>query len=188
MFLFRRGDTFIDNSGQTFREFLKDGFQGYRPTRGDWVSHINSLFPEARLKRTLEARSCDSLPERLACSLPALLTGVLYDARAFDEARALVEGLEPATVDAARLDLVTRGLGAELGRRPVRGYAERLVEIADGGLERRARLRKDGKDERVHLDALRTLVTQGKCPADELLAGIEASSISVAEIIRRSAI
>jgi glutamate--cysteine ligase len=188
MFLFRRGDAFIDNSGQTFRSFLQDGFQGHRATRADWISHVNSLFPEARLKRTLEARSCDSLPERLACSIPALLTGILYDARAFDEARALVEGLTVATVEAARLDLVTRGLGAELGGHPVQRLAERLIEIADGGLERRGRLSVQGKDERIHLDALRSLMSRGRCPADELLEGFDPSTDTTRAILSRSSV
>ena len=36
--------------------------------------------------------------------------------------------------------------------------AERLVSLAEGGLERRPRLSRDGRDERIHLARLKRLV------------------------------
>ena len=50
--------------------------------------------------------------------------------------------------------------------------AERVLEIASGGLERRARLNKSGKDERVHLAKLAALIEKGQCPADALVEGL----------------
>jgi glutamate--cysteine ligase len=188
MFLFRRGETFIDNAGQTFRAFLSEGFQGHRATRADWVNHLNSLFPEARLKRTIEARSCDALPARLTGAPPALLTGILYDARAFDEAQALVEGLDAERVEASRLEMVTQGLAARMAGRPVQELAERLAEIAAGGLERRARRLPDGRDERVHLEGIQELLARGRCPADEVLEGLDLSGDATGAILARTAI
>jgi glutamate--cysteine ligase len=189
MFLIRRGDTFIENTGQTFRSFLADGYQGYRATRTDWESHVNSLFPEARLKRTLEARSVDSLPRRMACAVPALLAGVLYDDRARDQARELVAPFDYDTVQAARPSLVELGLAGRIGQTPAQDLAERLLEIADGGLERRARLSREGKDERVHLDALRHLVASGRTPADDLIDGVDLESDDVTrDLIRQTAV
>ena len=169
MFLFRRGDAFIENTGQTFRSFLENGFEGHRAVLGDWVLHVNSLFPEARLKRTLEARSCDALPQRLACAVPALLTGLLYDDRAFDAATELVEGWRYEAVQAARGEMAAHALRARFEGQLVQAIAERVFQIAEGGLERRARLSENGQDERVHLDALRDLLERGQAPADALV-------------------
>jgi len=71
---------------------------GYeRATFGDWKMHLNTLFPEARLKSTLEVRSSDSLPSRLGCAVPALFTGILYDDQALSEADAFArEKMEEA--------------------------------------------------------------------------------------------
>jgi glutamate--cysteine ligase len=52
--------------------------------------------------------------------------------------------------------------------------AERLMDIAEGGLARRKIQRADGQDERVHLARLKDLVAHGSCPADELLAKVPA--------------
>src|SRR5690606_10895289 len=110
MFLLRRGGSIIDNSGQPFRDFLKNGFQGERATQQDWQLHVNSLFPEARLKSTLELRSVDSLPPRLASAVMALFTGLLYDASALADAGDLLKQVSFAEAEAARPDLVVRGL------------------------------------------------------------------------------
>ena len=45
MFLFKRGDEYIANTGQTFRSFLREGFQGHRATQRDWKLHLSTLFP-----------------------------------------------------------------------------------------------------------------------------------------------
>jgi glutamate--cysteine ligase len=169
MFFFRRGERLHLNSGQTFRSFLKDGFEGERPTRADWTQHLNSLFPEARLKSTLEIRSCDSLPRSLVSAIPALFVGLAYDTRAREAAQSLVRDWDFESVCAARAQVPVHGLDTELGGQTLRSHAERLLEIAAGGLSRRARCDAAGRDETIHLAALGQLVEAGKCPADRLL-------------------
>lgn len=172
MFLFKRGARVFTNSGQTFRDFWAHGYQGERATLSDWKLHLNTLFPEARLKNTLEVRACDALPSRLAASVPALFTGILYDERALSEAEKLAATLEIDAVFEARAQLVMHGLSATIGGVSARALAERLVEIADGGLSRRARLDGRGQDERVHLAPLAELVARGTTPAEQLLAAL----------------
>ena len=87
MFLFKRRERAIANTGQTFRSFMADGFEGERATLEDWRLHLNTLFPEVRLKRTIEIRGADGQTTDMACALPALWTGVLYDEQALAEAR-----------------------------------------------------------------------------------------------------
>src|SRR5579884_692237 len=92
MFLFKRDGHAVANTGQTFRSFWKSGFGGHAATQDDWRLHLNTLFPDVRLKKTIEVRAADVQSMGLACALPALWTGVLYDGRALAEAEALVEG------------------------------------------------------------------------------------------------
>ena len=172
MFLVKRGYEVIENTGQTFRAFMKDGFKGHRPTLKDWETHLNSLFPEVRLKRILEVRGADSLPANLVCALPALWTGILYDARALDQADELTASFTAAELEAIRPAVAERALGALFRGAPLAALAERVLDIASGGLARRARLNKNGKDERVHLAKLSALVEKGWCPADALVEGL----------------
>lgn len=187
MFLIKRNGQVLANTGQTFRDFLANGYRGERATVADYKVHLNTLFPEVRLKNTLEVRGCDTLPLELAPSVPALFTGILYDERALEQAEALVAPLSFDVIQAARPELVTRGLEARIGDRSVRALAESLLEIAAGGLDRRARRDEKGRTERVHLEPLAARVLRGRTPADELLAGLEGTGpYSVQELIRRT--
>ncbi|AKT43172.1 glutamate--cysteine ligase [Chondromyces crocatus] len=169
MFLIKRDGHVIDNTSQTFRQFMAQGHRGYRATRTDWETHLNSMFPEVRLKRTIEVRGADSLPTNLICALPALWAGILYDERALDAADAFSESFTYDELMALRPAIAEQALTATFRGEKLAVYAERLLDIASGGLERRNRLNKNGKDERVHLERLSSLVSRGQSPADALL-------------------
>ena len=187
MFLVKRHGQPVLNTGQKFRDFMANGYQGERATFGDWKLHLNTLFPEARLKSTLEVRSSDSLPLRLGCAVPALFTGILYDEQALSEAEAFAREVRLEELIAARPSLVQFGLAARIGDRPMQALAERVLEIADGGLRRRTQLNEHGQDERVHLQLLTSLVQSGKTPADAVIEGLtQDSTPSVADVIART--
>jgi glutamate--cysteine ligase len=187
MFLFKRRGRVIANTGQTFRSFLGDGYQGERATLGDWKLHLNTLFPEVRLKNTLELRSCDAQSRERQLSVVALMTGLLYDEHALGQAWALVADLDYDRVEADRPTLVRQGLAGTLAGQPLRSLALRTLEIARGGLQRRARLDAAGRDERVFLEPLARLLENDRCPADELLAGLEPNGeLTAGELIART--
>jgi len=176
MFLVKRGEKILPNTGQTFRAFMKDGFEGAEATRTDWETHVATLFPEARLKNTLEVRGTDSQDQSLICALPALWKGLLYDDRAMNALETLVAPLDFDNVEAARPEVADKALGAQLLGRDVREWAQSLLEIADEGLCRLSHLNRSGDDERIHLNKLRALVAEGRCPADLLIAEVEGAT------------
>jgi glutamate--cysteine ligase len=187
MFLVKRPGRLVRNTGQTFRSFWKDGFEGEAPDLHDWEMHLNTLFPEVRLKHTIEVRGGDSQTSPLAPALPALWTGILYDRTALAEADALSEAFTYDEMQALRPELAKLGLKATFRGKPLAEAAARLLAIAQEGLARRKRLATDGRDERVHLAALATLVEHGLCPADELLRDLPSDPAAFrAEVIRRT--
>lgn len=189
MFLVKRGAEVVENTGQSFRSFMRHGFRGLRPTLKDWETHLNTLFPEVRLKRTIEVRGADSLPAALNCGLPALWTGILYDARALAQAEDLAASFTAAELEALRPEIAQHALRATFRGAPLADLAGKLVDIAQGGLERRARLDKNGKDERVHLARIAALVDKGCCPADVLVEGLGNADADLRhEIIARARI
>jgi glutamate--cysteine ligase len=171
MFFIKRDERLVLNTGQTFRDFLASGFEGEHATHGDWARHLATLFPDARLKSTLEVRTCDALPESLTMAVPALFTGLLYDDAALAQAEALARRVSLDSATRSRAEVPSVGLEGRLGDRPLRAFAEQLLEIASGGLGRRARLNERGEDESIYLRPLAALVLAGKTPADELRAG-----------------
>jgi glutamate--cysteine ligase len=187
MFLVKRGERVIQNTGQSFRGFLQSGFRGERATLADFRLHLNTLFPEARLKNTLEVRACDAQPGDLGLAVPALFTGFMYDETALGQAETLSRRFDLETLEKARPALVQKALKASIGADPAADLAVRLLEIASEGLARRARIDAEGRDERRFLDPLVALVSEGRCPADELVRGLAVGQeLPVSELIRRT--
>jgi glutamate--cysteine ligase len=168
MFLFKRHGEVIPNTGQSFRDFLRRGFQGHRATMSDWKLHLNTLFPEVRLKNTLEARSADAQPAQTLMSVPALWVGLMYDPSALDRAEALAHRFGLEAVRDARPSLIESGMRASIGGKTVAELGAELLEIAHHGLVRRGRTNAAHQDESIYLDPLMRLVHDGDSPADRL--------------------
>jgi glutamate--cysteine ligase len=173
MFLFKRLGRPVVNTGQTFRQFVQQGFGGYRATLADWALHLTTLFPEVRLKSFVEVRGADAVPPRLVGAVAALWAGLLYDEASLGRLEEWSESFTHAELEALRLRVARAGLRAPWREGIVHSHAAMLVGLAWDGLRRRARLDPVGRDETVHLAALVALVEQGTTPAECLLSGLD---------------
>ena len=172
MYFAKRGETYVDLSGQSFRAFIEgrlDALPGDRATAKDWGDHLTTLFPEVRLKQYLEMRGADGGPWSRICALPALWAGILYDAPSLAAAWDLCKDWDIADHERLRRDVTRLGLKAEVAGRSVRDIAVDLVEIAKHGLKNRARFSGGMVDERGYLSELEDIADSGVTPADRLL-------------------
>ncbi|HEY1956619.1 MAG TPA: glutamate-cysteine ligase family protein [Polyangiaceae bacterium] len=176
MFILKREGDAISATDQTFEDFLTHGRDGIQATQADWRLHLNTLFPEVRLKRTIEIRAADAQSPPTAYALPALYAGLFYDARAEDELDALVEPWTFDEVAALRGELWKTGLATPFAGKTLAPIAEKVIDIARGGLQRRARKDAQGRDETIYLDALASLSARGKTPAEDLMDKIGTGS------------
>ena len=168
MFLVKRGSRILKNTGQTFREFMRDGYDGATANAEDWVAHLATLFPEVRLKNTLEVRGIDSLPGELVTAIPALWKGLLYDPGAFARAETLASRLPIDVLLSARADIASTGLRASIDGRLVQELALEVLAIAETGLASLRDLDAEGADETQYLAPIRALTEAGRSPADAL--------------------
>ena len=186
MFLFKRDGKVVANTGQTFRAFMRDGYEGHHATIADWKLHLQTLFPEARLTNTIEVRGCDSLPAYLSMAVPALFTGLLYDTRAADQAIDLLAPLTLEVVTRDRLALIRQGLTAPLGDKRAVDYAQALYDLASSGLSRRGRRNAQNEDERRFIKPLERLLSAAESPADDLTRDLPPdATLTPAETIAR---
>lgn len=172
MYFAKRGETYVDLSGQSFRKFMTEGLDalpGERATEKDWADHLTTLFPEVRLKQYLEMRGADGGPWSRICALPALWAGILYDAPSLAAAWDLCKDWDINDHERLRRDVTRLGLKAEVAGRSVRDIAVDLVEIAKHGLKNRARFSGGMVDERGYLSELEDIADSGATPADRLL-------------------
>ena len=164
MYFVRREGRYIDASGQSFRDFLKGelpALMGEKPTMDDWEDHLSTAFPEVRLKKFLEMRGADSGPWARICALPAFWVGLLYDEAALDAAWDLAKDWTRQMRLDAREDSTRLGLKAMIGDRTIRDIALDLLDIARGGLRRRAEPGSQYADETHFLDPLMAIAESG---------------------------
>ena len=173
MYFAYRDGSYIDASGQSFRDFM-DGklaaLPGERPRLRDWEDHLTTLFPEVRLKRFLEMRGADGGPWRRLCALPAFWVGLLYDGAALDAAWDMIKSWTAEEREAMRREVPRRGLATPFRRRTIADLAREAVDIATAGLKGRGRQDRYGETEVHFLDALHVILEAGRTPAEELLA------------------
>ncbi|MGA9947560.1 MAG: glutamate--cysteine ligase, partial [Xanthobacteraceae bacterium] len=173
MYFVKRGDTYIDASGQSFRDLMMGklpALPGELPTLSDWANHMSTTFPEVRLKRYLEMRGADSgsLPNLLA--LPALWVGLLYDDVSLDAAWDIAKVWTAEDRQKLRDDVPRLGLAAKIQGRTVFEIASEVLKLARSGLARRKHFDLSGQDETRYLDVLDDRLARGTTPAQELLA------------------
>ncbi len=172
MYFIKRGDRYIDVSGQSFRDLMAGrlaGLPGTQATISDWANHISTIFPEVRLKRYLEMRGADSGPWRWLPALPAYWIGLLYDDDSLAAAWDLVKDWSAEDRQTLRDQVPRQGFKATINGRSVLELATATLAISEQGLRRRRRLDGNGRDETRYLRPLQEFVARGITPAETLL-------------------
>ncbi len=173
MYFVYRDGKYIDAAGLSFRDFI-DGklsvLPGEKPKLGDWKDHLSTAFPEVRLKGYLEMRGADGGRWDRICALPAFWVGLLYDDVALDAAWQLVKAWSHADHDRLRAEVPRLALqAASPNGGTLQDLAKQVLEIADRGLARRARLNRMGDTEQGFLNPLREIAASGLTNADRML-------------------
>jgi glutamate--cysteine ligase len=172
MYFIKRGDKYVDVAGKSFRDFFAgklDVLPGERPTISDWANHLSTIFPEVRLKRYLEMRGADGGPWRRLPSLTAYWVGIFYDDDSLNQAWELVKDWTVEERQRLRDEVPVRGFKAVIRNTNVLTLAQQTLGLARRGLERRARLDRNGRDETRYLRPLEESIARGITPAEELL-------------------
>jgi glutamate--cysteine ligase len=172
MYFVKRGDTYHDVSGQSFRDLLDGrlpGLPGARATTSDWANHLSTIFPEVRLKRYLEMRGADVGPLPVITAFSAFWVGLLYDQACLDAAWDLVRGWSSEERQALRDAVPKQGLRAMIAGRTVLDIARDLVALSQAGLARRGRIdRSTGRAPRFIRLSVRGLSAARRTDAGQL--------------------
>ncbi|XP_002974231.2 glutamate--cysteine ligase, chloroplastic isoform X1 [Selaginella moellendorffii] len=165
VFVYRDGKH-VDCTGRSFKDFLLGRLPelpGELPTLSDWENHINTIYPEVRLKKYLEMRGADEGPWKRLCALPALWVGLLYDEEALESAYQLIEDWSRAERAMLRREAPKLGLKTRFRNGTLKDVAQEVLELAKEGLERR------GYNEVKFLEGVAEIVETGVTPAERLL-------------------
>lgn len=174
-FVYQNGG-YVDVAGASFRDFLNGelhALPGVKPTLDDWADHLTTLFPQVRLKRFLEMRGADAGSFDMLLALPALWVGLLYDNTSLNHATNMIADWTTEERQAMYDSVPRLGLSTRFRNSTVREVAREVLEIAAGGLLRRACVDASGNDEGNALLPLFDIVEDGRSHADRLLDAYE---------------
>ncbi|WP_030341712.1 glutamate-cysteine ligase family protein [Streptomyces sp. NRRL S-1022] len=153
-----------------FGTLLTDGFEdGTRPTLQDWRDHLSQIFPDVRLRDTLELRAVDGLPYPALAAVPAFWSGLTYDASARAAVRDLLRGITPRQHLEALDDIALRGMDATLAGRPVRDLAAELLHLSETGLRARVTAGLERPETLAYLAPLQEVARTGRTFAEHTL-------------------
>ncbi|HTJ01488.1 MAG TPA: glutamate--cysteine ligase [Methylovirgula sp.] len=172
MYFVKRGDTYHDVAGASFRDLLAGklaALPGERATMSDWANHLSTIFPEVRLKRYLEMRGADAGSYPFLYALPAFSVGLLYDSVALDSAWQMVKSWSKTERAQLRDDVPRLGLDAKIAGRSLRDVGREVLALVRKGLVARGAKDAAGRDESHFLDPLDAVVA-GHSQAEELIA------------------
>jgi len=170
-FVYRDG--YIDASGQSFRDYLDGRLParpGEVPTVADWIDHMSTAFPEARVKNYIELRGADSGPLEKLAALPAYWVGLLYDDASLDAAWDLVKDWSHEDRERLRAAVPVEGLRATVRGRSLQDLAKDTLALSAAGLARRGRTDAAGRDEALYLAPLQEIAASGITAAERMLA------------------
>jgi glutamate--cysteine ligase len=164
MMFIHKGNDWIAANGTSFRKFMNSGIDGHFPSWEDWELHMTSVFPEVRIKRTIEVRGADCVSHPLAIAFCALFTGILYDNKALDDCLQLVEEFTHFGSREERFNLACKyGLQGSIGNKKILEWSEKMVTIAQEGLSRY-------QSHSQHLlEPLQRQISSGQSPGHDLL-------------------
>lgn len=136
MYFIRRGTTYINVAGASFRDFFAHGLKGETALVRDFVDHLSTIFTEVRLKPYIEIRSPDSLPVPYVMALSALTWALFYGENSSPEASSLLESLDHQQLVMLHSDVIKHGTKAQWQGKPVLSTASLLIKSAKKDLEK----------------------------------------------------
>ena len=169
MYFVKRGETYIDVAGSSFRAFFEgrnNSLPGERPTLSDWANHLSTIFPEVRPSASGNARRrWRAVAGRWRCRRSGRL---LYDDESLNAAWDLASHWTAQERQALRDDVPRFGFKARIRDRHLFEIARECLKVAcrlaAAWPHRSTRPRREPPPE-----PLERILELGRTPAEEML-------------------
>ena len=165
MYFVIRDNEYIDLTGTTFRQYLKNPKGKLKPNLDDWHVHLTTVFPEVRLKSFIEVRGADGGPWSRVCALPAFWTGILYDNDIINIVWDHVKKWKFEEIEDLYSQVRSNGLNSKTPQgEDLINFTKKILNYSNKGLQKR-KIFKNNQDESIFLKPLFDIVDSGKSPA-----------------------
>ncbi len=174
MYFIKRDNRYINAMGLSFQDFLEGKLSvlpNEKPKLSDWIDHLSTIFPEARLKQYIEMRGADAGPWSRICALPAFWVGIIYDEQALDTAWNICKEWTADERYKLYKDVSKLGFDAIIRDKSVKQLAYETLLLSENGLKNRKKMNIHctKQNECEFLSPLFSSLDKGMSLADEIL-------------------
>lgn len=136
MIYYRNEKGFFDAQGKTFAEAMDTGLpDGRYPTLADWIILLGQIWPDVRVRQTIELRATDNLPWDALFSAPCFWIGLLYDTNARKGVLELLGHYSLEDHQQVYYQAAYQGLAAQYPDRSLQSIAKVVLALARQGLK-----------------------------------------------------
>jgi len=122
------------------------------------LEHVLTMFfLDVRCKKYIEIRVFDSIPYPLNFAAIALWKGIFYNEDNLNEVYDYIEGINVEHINKAKIDIMDKGLDANLGEDSIYEIGKKLIAISKTGLT---------EDEKKYIKPLEEMINEKKTPYD----------------------
>lgn len=155
--------TAIKVENLTFRQYMKNGYNGYFATKKDWELHLSLYFPDVRFKNYIEIRNHDNQKSEYICAVPAFWKGIIYNDSAMDAVSELFKDFTYFDFEYLRRKTPQYGLDMKIKHYSLKDLAKEIFQISYESLK------SFGEDEEIFLEPFKLLMDSGLTPADLII-------------------
>ncbi|MEY4631492.1 MAG: hypothetical protein RIQ81_1612 [Pseudomonadota bacterium] len=167
----------VPDAGLTWEGWMQSPWLGVSPTLEDFETHLSLLFPEVRPRGFLEQRPVDCQHPAWVAAPAGYYTGLLYDARAREQALALLEPF------AGGIGMLLHKVPEGFKNSDLAQTSARLMELAIEGLDRLPECFR-GADSDVTLRRFYERFTaRRRVPADDLIDAVNTGGLGLASYL-----
>lgn len=148
------------NGKINFKDFMKNGWEGFEPTLDDYLLQANLCFPEVRLRNFIEIRNHDCGPKETPYAVLALYKGIF---QSMDEIEELLKPYKYLDFAELRYNVPKSALEAKICGHRAKDVAKEILYIAEKSL-----IGSNCGDEK-YLDYIKEYTLQGITPADVII-------------------
>ncbi len=185
MYLVYRNNKYIDATDILFKDFIngKSKIENIEPTFDDFEGHLTTLFPNIRLKKYLEIRTMDAPSTKdFMLALPALYTGLFYNADVLDEVYTLTKSWNYDELIELQNILPKVGFNAKFKNQSIAEILHYIVLLSYKGLVSR------NLGEEVYLTPLLKLIEQKETIAEQHLKLLKLLNGDINQFIKKISI
>ncbi|MCA2183669.1 hypothetical protein LDL05_01110 [Nonomuraea cavernae] len=170
--IYRRANgTYEPGPDLPFRDLVSERGMSSEQITEAWRQHLDQIWTDVRLRRTLELRGADGPPAEALPAVAALWAGLSYHRPSRAAASGLLSRSTPRDYVSATGETKVAGLAATYGGRPMRELAVEIVRLARNGLEERAAQGLEKPGAARLLEPLEEVVDSGLTYAERTLRG-----------------